>query len=161
MILSPHILAGTAIFLNSPNPALGVVLAVGSHYLLDSLPHTEYEALESIRGLRQGQIKKALPFLLKITLDLGGGMLLAVGWASLFGYAPLWAFAGGVAGILPDGMTVLYHTLFVGNPILAKHNDFHTSVHADKIKWPYPMARIGLQILVIFLALTLISSSYQ
>src|SRR3989338_1049457 len=153
MILAPHILAGTAILLNSPHPLIGIPLAIGAHYFLDSLPHAEYQALGSLQELRRGEFRAALTFLLKLTLDGGGGILLAVTWASAFGHSPLWAFIGGVAGVLPDGMTVLLATLFPGSTLLKKHDDFHNAVHSDKIKWPTPVVRVGLQILVALLAL--------
>lgn len=157
MILSPHILAGTAIVLSAPHPLIGIPFAVGAHYFLDSLPHTEYQAMESLRALHRKDIRGTLPFFLKLLADGGGGILLAVSWAYLSGHSPLWAFAGGVAGVLPDGMTALKTVFLPESSLLAKHDAFHVAIHADKIKWPSPVVRIGLQILVVTMALVTIS----
>ena len=43
MILTPHSIVGAALANAFPdNPALGFGLAFASHYVLDMLPHTEY-----------------------------------------------------------------------------------------------------------------------
>ncbi|MBI2462822.1 MAG: hypothetical protein HYV65_01135 [Candidatus Spechtbacteria bacterium] len=155
MILAPHILAGTAIALQSPNPVAGLILAVGAHYILDSIPHAEY-SISPLHKIFRGEFRAGLPTAARIIIDGGAGIAVAVGMAMFFGYSPILAFAGGVAGVLPDGMTVLYF-IFPNSTYLKAHNNFHQLAHYDKktSQLPY-LWKIGLQILTAVLAIAAI-----
>jgi len=76
VLLTPHILAGVAIVTLTPNPILGLIFVLLSHYFLDLFPHKEY----TIKTIRAGQWSKSLPDFLKVFLDiiLGLGYLRAV-----------------------------------------------------------------------------------
>lgn len=148
MILTPHMAAGTALAL-AIHPALGIPLAVLSHYILDALPHAEYN-IDPIKNLGSGKIKEAHQAALRIMLDGGGGFIAAILVASVLGYSPLLAAAGAIAGILPDGLTMLL-IVFPKNKPLQKHWAFHSGVHFPKNKKPSQFLRVGLQLAAIIL----------
>jgi len=120
MILSTHIVAGAAIALQIQNPALGLILAFFSNYLLDSLPHSEY----SVQNLREHKWKKSFLDFLKVGFDLLFGFSIIL----LFSKNYLIALTGGFFAILPDGLTFLLF-LFPNNKILEKHFKFHEATH--------------------------------
>lgn len=39
MLITPHALAGATIVVLIPNPVIAIPIAVGSHFILDSIPH--------------------------------------------------------------------------------------------------------------------------
>jgi len=116
MILSAHVLAGAAVAAKIQNPVLGIFLAFLSHYLLDIFPHTEY----SIKNIQGGRWRKSLPDFYKVLLDASSGMILIYLTA---GPTPL-IFAGALAAMVPDGITLL-HILFPKIKLLKAHQSLH------------------------------------
>lgn len=158
MILSPHILAGAALALNVSNPIAGLGLAIASHYILDAVPHAEYSIGDFTGFLGGGSFVKALPAMIRIGIDGGGAILAAIGISTLLGYSPMLAFAGGVAGALPDALTVCA-LAFPSIGTLRRHQLFHQRMHCKAYvsgnapKHFTQTVRIGAQMLVIFVAI--------
>lgn len=160
MLLTPHILTATAIASQTHNAWLVGVLSVASHYLLDALPHTEY----NIRILKKetadseskkiissgGEISKAKSYAkIKVYLDF----LIGITISSILAYQnnffnliiPVIFFS-----LLPDGLLYLYWH-YPHNRFLAKLRQFHHFVHIDHNKMKSRWLGIGIQTLVIFL----------
>ncbi len=105
MLITPHVLAGTAIGLAVGNPAAGFVLGVASHFVLDAVPHTDpgtwhYNEAFSTHSLDIRDFTTA-------SLDVASAVF---GFALLSGSAPLVAaapIAGAIGGALPDLFVVL------------------------------------------------------
>ena len=155
MILTPHMAAGVAIAILAPHPAIGLPLAFLSHYVLDALPHAEYNT-DKIKQVLRGNLRGGIAPLWRLFLDGAGGFTALVAAAILFNHASLLAAGGAIAGILPDGLTVLLWML-PRNKILARHFNFHSRVHFPKDKRSSQFLRIGLQIgILIFTALVLV-----
>lgn len=129
MLLTPHILAGAAVFSSLPNPVLGLSLAFLSHYFLDSLPQKEY----SIKNIREKNWKNSLPDFLKVSADIGLGFIVI--WLTA-GYNPI-VFLAGFLAILPDGLTLLT-IIFEKNGLLRKHDRLHDAINdfAENKKFP-------------------------
>lgn len=117
MILAPHMLAGAALATSLHHPALLALGAVALHYLLDALPHWEYDIMTS---------KKATAY--KITADIAAGLLIIFFLLQRFGPAEqaliLW---GAFFGIFPDGLLAI--SLFSRRKYLRRHMRFHTFWH--------------------------------
>lgn len=122
MILFAHLLLGAAIALWVKNPIFAVILAFLSHYVLDLIPHTEY----NIENIKKKQWNKSLPDILKIALDLFSGIfiiLLFLSRATLPAGRQAIIFVAAFFAILPDGLTVLGY--FLKNKLLELHKNFH------------------------------------
>jgi len=121
MLLTPHILAGVAIFSNVSNPALGLFLVLLSHYFLDCFPQKEY-SIENIRGKRWN---KSLSDFLKVFSDIVFGFLIIF---LIVDYNPF-IFVAAFVAILPDGFTMLT-IIFNKNKLLKKHDKMHAAINA-------------------------------
>jgi len=120
VLLTPHILAGVAIVTLTPNPILGLIFVLLSHYFLDLFPHKEY----TIKTIRAGQWSKSLPDFLKVFLDI------ILGLAAVFfiaGLSPL-ILAASFVTLIPDGLTLLY-CIFPANKLLEKHLKIHWAIN--------------------------------
>ncbi len=114
MLITPHILAGTAIGVAVGNPVAGFVLGVASHYVLDVIPHTDsgtwhyHEAFEK-QNLDARDVTMAI-------VDVSAAFF---GFLALAGHAPIVApapLASAFGGLLPD--LIMLFGLFV--PAFAK-----------------------------------------
>lgn len=152
-----HATAGFFVALAVPNPAIGLPLAVASHYLLDAIPHgdTGLGSWMTVTGSRHRLI-------IVESIDLGSAALM-VGWliATHPAAAPWYLVAGAVAGILPDllwGTSYLLGKLFRPIPGLTRllhwHDRGHSWGHA-KPKYDLPF-RVGLIGQGLILALVLL-----
>ncbi|MCX6718158.1 MAG: hypothetical protein NTY81_00945 [Candidatus Staskawiczbacteria bacterium] len=154
MILLVHLLFGTAIGSAVNNVWLAIILAFISHYLLDLLPHIEY----NIQNIEQKQWHKALPDILRVILDFCLGILLIFILSKNNPIIYICAFFA----LLPDGLTV-FNTLFP-NKILEPLQKFHiekihflkenpsTSSGQEKISTFW---RISTQVVVIIISIVL------
>ena len=118
MILAPHMLAGAALATSIHHPVLLALGAAGLHFLLDALPHWEYDIMTS---------KKTAAC--KITADIAAGLLIILFILQRFGSAEqallVW---GAFFGIVPDGLLAIH--LFSRGKYLRRHMQFHTFWHA-------------------------------
>jgi hypothetical protein len=159
MLLAPHIIVGAAVAAQFSNPALGLGFAFLSHFLLDRIPHWEY-SVEGLKNIKTSGIKKCLPLLKKVFLDVSAGFLVA-GLASFLSQddIPLWAWLfGGLFGALPDSFSFLLFLKRGSNGLLYNFLKvfymLHQRVHYSK-KNGLPPLRIGLstQAIAVLLAL--------
>lgn len=120
MLLTPHILTGVAIVTKVPNPILGLLLVLLSHYFIDCFPHWEY-SIENIKGRRWGE---SLLEFLKIFFDFSFGVLLVL----FLSENNPFVLAAVFLAVLPDGLSLLY-AVFRKNKILIKHQRWHVYIH--------------------------------
>lgn len=165
MLLTPHIIAATAIANQTQNIWLVGILSVASHYLLDALPHTEYNVRILKRETRDsesekiissgGEISKAKSLArIKVYLDF----LVGITVSSILAYKnnffnliiPIIFFS-----TLPDGLLYLYWR-YPQSKLLAKLRQFHRLVHINHNKVKSKWLEIGFQILVILFSLLII-----
>jgi hypothetical protein len=115
MILSTHSIVGASIANLFPdNPALGFGLAVASHYLLDMIPHRDYE----VSGFLDSNTKtvksvfnnlKSTLHLMLIALDLLVGIIFCVLIFVRDEKTFYITAIGLVGGVLPDIFQFLYY----------------------------------------------------
>jgi hypothetical protein len=104
MILTPHILLGAAIGSKIASPGVVFSLSFLSHYLLDALPHYEYD----VSGLKGKSAKKIIIDLLQVAIDFSIGMALALFlvWNSPFRTT---AILGMLSALVPDMLLFLHY----------------------------------------------------
>lgn len=117
MTLGTHALVGAAVAQLFPGqPAIAFAAAFASHIAIDSLPHWDYKIF-SLERAKDGSFNHDMRYGKTFLLDLSRmafdamlGTALAVGiFAFWLGTATPWlAFAGAVAGILPDPLQFVY-----------------------------------------------------
>jgi len=116
MILATHFIVGAAVATNIPNPLLGLLAAIFSHYLLDIIPHRDY----SIENLRRQRWKESLGDFSKTGLDFAVGVLVVF----YFAKDPLFGFLAGSLAIIPDQLAFLSAGFFKSK-LLAAHQNLH------------------------------------
>lgn len=125
MILLAHMLFGSAVASFIKMPVLAVVLAFLSHYLLDFIPHTEYD----IKNIKEKNWHKIFPEILKIFFDFFGAILLILIFSS---NQPI-IYAGAIVSLIPDGFT-LFGIIFPNKITLAHDNIHRKKIHFLKYK---------------------------
>lgn len=151
MILSVHILAGAAIGLKLHNWMAVFLLSLFAHFLMDTIPHREYD----IKAIKKGISKKSIPDLLQIFLDFIIGIGLAF-WFT-WNHAPFSTiFAGIFASVLPDFITFIYWQTKASflKPIV----DFHCkTIHPKNNKNTPLIWGLGTQIAAVLITLSIIA----
>lgn len=138
MTLAPHGILGAFVAAKvsqATHPALGLILAFLSHFLLDAIPHWDYliSSLKKARFLSAKELVKNYDFwrdILSITLDL---LICLIAVIILFENLPQFpiALAGAFTAILPDLLQFL-HWLFPSSHLLQLFKKFHHQFHASK-----------------------------
>lgn len=136
MIITPHVATGLAIGLAVDRPWLAFLLALGSHFALDVIPHWDPD----IRNAR-----KALPILL-VDVTIAGLIFFAIAEGQESRLLALVAAAFG--SILPDLVEVGWLKLRSERP--PRLRDFHDWLH-----WYKPGPFWGLATQAVYLAVLL------
>jgi len=90
MFITPHFLAGIAIAQGTPEAVPAAIAAVGSHFVLDAIPHWDY-------------IGQAKPTLANIILAAADGFLaLGLWWWLIPPHLRWYGFLIGSCAVLPD-----------------------------------------------------------
>jgi hypothetical protein len=150
MILTPHILVGAAIGSKIKNPLWVFLIAFFSHFILDMIPHAEYDVSVLKEKLRFNK-KFICPFFeIIIDLIIGFGIL----WFStkFFFFKKISTiYIGAISGIIPDAFTILYWQ--TNNKIFKALTNFHV-FHSRKIsrRWGI-ITEIAVSLLAIFVFL--------
>jgi hypothetical protein len=148
MLLTPHILVGALTGAKIQSPWFVFILAFISHFILDAIPHREYE----IRSLKRKKINKKflLDFLQVLTdLSIGIGATTFFVWHTPYRN---YALLGMLAAILPDGLTFIYWRTKIS--ILRPITDFHCKVIHPKNNKNTPLIW-GLGSQLIIMAITI------
>ncbi len=136
MILSSHAIVGAAIAATFPgHPYLSFVMAFGSHFLLDAIPHKDYKilSLDKTIGPLDNSVRvdrKLFLDLLRTGTDLLVGIILSI-FLFRMGTVVSTAYViipGIIGAVLPDFLQLLYWR-FKGPLVYLQR--FHLSVGAD------------------------------
>jgi hypothetical protein len=158
MILTTHGIAGaTTMALLSSHPALGLLAAFGSHFVLDSFPHWDY-SIQSLRtdvgnSSEEGEFvigPGSLVDFIKIGIDFSCGIVLSIIFLalSLPTMSGFWLIIGGaLAGMFPDLLQFIYFRS--KSRLLLPIQRFHDWSHSKtKIRYR-PLLGVFLQVIVI------------
>lgn len=154
MILSVHFLFGAAVGGALNNPVLGLPAAFASHYMLDSLPHREYD-IPNVEHISSVGWRRAVNDLAKIAFDISLGFILIILVAQNNTILP-WLLLFGFIACIPDGISFL-NFLLPNNILLKQQIRFHKRIHIHENKNDTPW-KIGLlfQILTTIASITLL-----
>jgi len=133
MILTSHILVGAAIGLRIKNPFLVFITAFLSHFVLDAIPHTEYD----VSVLKEKPSKKFIAPCLKILVDFVCGLgIVFFLLKTTFRLEPSYNLVLGIIfSVIPDAFTILFWQ--TKNKFFKKITNFHI-FHSKRI---YPQAK--------------------
>ena len=102
MLYAPHFLTGAVVMKFAPNPAIGILLGVISHIVLDLMPHNDFDIKPGIT-LKEflNMNKKRRNFIIgALSID---AIFAAIAFFWLyFTFDNIWLNLGGIAGVLPD-----------------------------------------------------------
>src|SRR3989344_4193994 len=102
MLYTPHLLTGAVIMKFSPNPVVGITLAFISHFVLDMMPHNDFELEPGITLKEFLNMEKRRRNLIISVLVIDGILAgIAFFWI-FFTFNNIWLNLAGVAGVLPD-----------------------------------------------------------
>ena len=140
MILSVHATFGAAVASLVPNhPVLGFTLGFTSHFVLDAIPHKDYDLLSveddpNAKPKLTDSIYKKFRLLRDIVV-VSFDALIGLCLAFMFFFNPVhpWIFLiGAVSSLIPDFLTFLY-LIFKHKPLVMFFN-FHSSyIHTKYI----------------------------
>lgn len=146
MLLVAHILAGAAIGYKVHNYWLVFILSFISHFIMDAIPHREYD----VESLKNGLNRKSFGDFLQVLTDLiiGTGLVLWLTWDSSF---ITYVMIGMLAAVVPDLLTFFYWQ--TKTPYLKALTDFHRyTIHPKNNKNTPLIWGISSQIIVAVLA---------
>lgn len=159
MILATHAIAGAALVTAMPNrPIFAFAVGATSHFLLDAIPHWDYE-LRSSRKDENNPLNNDIVISREFWFDLiklGTDALVGLGLSWFFfhsffighGSLGLLTFAAGVTGgLLPDALQFAYFK--IRSPWLTALQRFHQWIHADHARKLKPMIGIISQTLIV------------
>lgn len=141
MTLTTHGVTGALIVASMPvYPVVGLILAFGSHFLLDALPHWDYKIL----SLDKIEAKKGVVVmtggrnffldLFRIGTDGFLGLMLTAGISLFFFDSVLWLLiAGALAAMFPDFLQFVFGRFkfeFL-RPLQNFHSDIHTKIKIE------------------------------
>ena len=102
MLYLPHFLTGAVIMKFSGSPAAGIPLALISHFVLDMLPHNDFDIKPGITLREFLRMEKRRRNLI-ITALVVDFIFAAIAFFYLFfAFKNFWLNLGGVFGVLPD-----------------------------------------------------------
>lgn len=148
MILAVHIIVGAVVAVKTGSFVWGLILALLSHYLLDSMPHVSY----SIKNLKERKWGKTAPDFFKIFLDIFFGFLFVL----LFSKSPSIALLGGLVTLVPDGVNFL--TITFPKKLLDILNNFHLKINNFSENIGSPFLKIAGQFIIVLIALAVFSA---
>jgi hypothetical protein len=146
MILLVHMIFGAAIGSAVKNVPAAIILAVLSHYFLDTLPHIEY----NVENVKNRKWRKALPDILRIVLDFLLGVLLITILSKNQPIIYIYAFLA----ILPDSFSFLIY--IVPNAFSRVHDGLHEKIHFLRNRKISFFWRITSQVLVVIFSIILL-----
>ena len=102
MLYTPHLLTGAVILKFVPNPIVGLPLALLSHFILDMMPHNDFDIKPGITLREFLRMEKRRRNLI-ITALVVDFIFAAIAFFYLFfAFKNFWLNLGGVFGVLPD-----------------------------------------------------------
>jgi hypothetical protein len=120
-------LVGAAIGYKIHNYWLAFILAFLSHFILDAIPHREYE-IDSL--IEKKVSRKSIFDLFQVFLDCAIGLAIILIFIEKSPYIT-YALLGAFAAMIPDGLTFLHWQ--TNAPWLKKITDFHRfTIHREE-----------------------------
>ena len=161
MILTPHILVGAVIGAKAQSLGLIVILGLFSHFVLDKIPHWDYNTLKHLKKFKKTKkLKTLVPVFYKLGIDSFIGLIIVflVIWQKNLLNSEFLSFIlfGIFVSTLPDILLGFSH-IFSSKKLAKKYIEFHKKLHClKKIKKP-SLLGLSTQIIVIIISVFLLS----
>ncbi len=138
MTLTTHAIVGAAIGTLTANPIGGFLLGVGSHFVLDAIPHGHYPLISFLRSddPRRPYSGRAL-----IAIVIDGVLAFTLAASIFYRFAPLPALLCAIVGaVLPDLLLGIqtYFPSRVAATLESFHHWFHFFFIPER-SWHFPM----------------------
>jgi len=152
MIFTPHIVIGAVIGAKTQDLGLIIILGLLSHWILDRIPHWDYDISKNVGEFRGNNKHKGLLGLsFKILIDglIGFSIILIpVIYYHLFNFKSLlFIFLGIFFSVLPDIVLGLI-LLFSSEDFLKKYFEFHKKYLHNKKEGSPTLFRVLTEILI-------------
>lgn len=130
MLETPHVAVGAAIAVSMANPALSLPLALGSHFLLDRIPHwnphTYTEIAQSGKLQNNSLIIASIDAVCALILGLSIAYSLNPDYKKMF-----IVILASFLSVLPDLIKSPFYLLKCKNRLLKKYVDFERSLQVE------------------------------
>ena len=148
MTLTTHAVVGAAVASLMPQyPALALCAAFASHFMIDAIPHRDYQIRSASIHPRKGAPMKYDRAFFLDAVTIGSDALFGILLALLFflAAAPWWLIVlGACAGILPDPLQFVY-AHWKHEPLVSLQR-FHMWIHTKHRMKETPLLGISSQI---------------
>jgi hypothetical protein len=131
MTTSNHLYTGAAVALTIQKPIVGVFVALGSHFLLDVLPHYGQKSESVIDWFRH-----RTTWLVEGLNVVGVPLLVYLLWGQ-----PWWVYAAAIAAIAPD-LTWIFRYAYYERYGLTASQSLLTRIHSRIQRWERPWGAI-------------------
>jgi hypothetical protein len=135
MLETPHVMVGAAIATHVVNPALALPLALGSHFVLDRIPHWNPHLYTETQKLGQPSQKSTLIAWVDVGLALGLGLFVASRYLNNPSLVVL-ILASCLASVLPDLVKWPYYFLKKRGGLQEKWVVFERNLQVNASFWP-------------------------
>lgn len=147
MLEAPHVLVGIAIAAKIPFPALSIPLALGSHFVLDMLPHWNPHLNTEMKTL--GKISNQTKTIIVVDFLISGASIIIFSQMADNPAQMTNIVLCGLAGMVPDLIEAPYFFLHIKTKLLEKWIRLQKAIQTDA----GPVFGIITQIVVVFAAL--------
>ncbi len=141
MLETPHVIVGAAIASKIPNPLISLPLALGSHFVLDKIPH--WNPHLNTETQKYGKVTKKSTLLVILDVGLAAVSSLAIASYSLPNTShALTVLLGAFIAILPDIVEGPYFFLNYKTETIKKWINFQKGIQTDTTPLPGVMIQI-------------------
>lgn len=148
MLETPHVVVGAAIATKVVNPLLAIPLALGSHFILDRVPHWNPHLNTELKKYGKITTKTRWFIVFDVVFSLTLGGFIAYQFLPDVNRASMVLLAG-FAGVLPDVIEGPYFFLKWKNKLIEKWIKFQKSIQVDTTPFP----GLGIQFVTLVAAL--------
>jgi hypothetical protein len=127
---TPHVVVGAAIAMKVVNPVLAIPLALGSHFVLDGIPHWNPHLNTEVKENGKPTKRSSIIVVIDVCTALALGIFIASRALPSTSHAITILFAS-FASVLPDVIEGPYFFLGVKSKFIKKWITFQKSLQAD------------------------------
>jgi len=145
MLETPHVMVGAAIATKVVDPALALPLALGSHFILDRVPHWNPHLFTETQKYGQPSQQSTLIAWVDVGLALGLGLFVASRYLNNPNMVVV-ILASCLASVLPDLVKWPYYFLKKRGGILEKWVLFERNLQVNASFWPGVFTQLAVVI---------------
>ncbi len=129
MLETPHVIVGAAIASKIPNPLISLPLALGSHFVLDKIPHWNPHLNTETQKYGKVTKKSTILVIIDVGIALASGLTIASSLPSI--NQTVIVLLGGFFAVLPDIVEGPYFFLNYKTDAIKKWISFQKSIQTD------------------------------